>query len=81
MVWASQLLSVFAGVPATCREEVWAWLSDLYQDTHNPDWVFPEELQGERAFHELSQCTTEYEHSISVDIGVCVCVSACVYVL
>ena len=57
------------GVPASAREEVWQWLSWQYQATHLPQWNFPEELCGEEAFARLSKMATEYEHSITVDIG------------
>lgn len=60
---------IVAGVPASIREDVWQWLSRQYQAAHLPQWSFPEELCGEEAFTRLSQQNTEYEHSITVDIG------------
>ena len=59
---------------------MWQWLSGQYQEAHNPDWTFPENLKGQTAFQALSHVTTEYEHSIAVDIGVCECVCVCVCV-
>lgn len=67
----SQLLDV--GVPPSRREEVWQLLSDLYQARNKEDWLYPEELCGEEAFYELGQQTTEYEHSIDVDLSECIC--------
>lgn len=56
-------------MPPSCREEVWEFLSGLFQARHKPEWEFPAELLGEGAFNELSHQTTEYEHSINVDLG------------
>ena len=44
-------------------------MSRQYQVAHLPQWSFPEELIGEKAFTELRQQTTEYDHNIAVDIG------------
>lgn len=57
------------GVPPSRREEVWQLLSDLYQARRKGDWQYPEELCGEEALNELGQQTTEYEHSIEVDLS------------
>ena len=64
-------MHVHAGVPPSCREEAWQLLSNLYQARNKPDWRFPAELEGEEAFHQLDQETTEYQHSIEVDLSKC----------
>ncbi len=60
---------ILLGVPPSRREEVWHYLSELYQHRNRLDWDHPEVLSGEIAFHQLGQETTEYEHNITVDIG------------
>lgn len=58
------------GVPPSLREEVWQFLSQLFQAQHKPDWEFPAGLCKEGAFNELRELTTDYEHSITVDLGI-----------
>lgn len=58
------------GVPPSRREEVWEFLSKLYLTRNQPEWDFPEELCGEVAFKQLGQMPTEYEHTITMDLGI-----------
>lgn len=58
-----------SGVPPSLREEVWQFLSELFQARHHPEWQFPAELSRPEALAVLGEQTTEYEHSITVDLG------------
>ena len=48
---------------------MWQLLSDLYQSRNQADWQYPEQLRGRAALDSLGQQTTEYEHSIEVDLS------------
>lgn len=61
--------ALLLGVPHSRREEVWAFLSDLYQARNKPQWQYPAQLSGEETLNQLGQESTEYEHSIEVDLS------------
>ena len=59
----------YTGVPPSQREEIWEFLSNLYQARNKEEWQYPGELCGREAFRRLSQQSTEYEHSIQIDLS------------
>ena len=57
------------GIPPSKRAEMWPLLAQRYKTRVDSDWSLPQDVSGEEGLKRLLEKTTEFEHTIFVDLG------------